>query len=277
LQRYDFKAGQFVPFLSGISAEAVDFSKDGEWVTYVTIPEGTPWRSKLDGSQRLQLTFRPMRAFLPRWSPDRKRIAFMAQIPGKPWKNHLISSEGGIPEQIVPGQRNEDGPSWSPDGNSVAFGYLTFLETEDFGPTAIQLVDLRTRRISTLPGSQGLYSAVWSPDGAYIASEAHRNRKLVLFDLASNIRTDLLNSYEDFFCWSRDGKYIYWKIGEGQPAGIYRIRISDRKLDLVVSLEQVRLAMGAFGPWSGLAPDNSPLIVRDIGTQEIYALDWMAP
>ena len=29
--------------------------------------------------------------------------------------------------------------------------------------------------------------------------------------------------------------------------------------------------------WTGLAPDDSPLVLRDIGTQEIYALDWAAP
>jgi hypothetical protein len=26
-----------------------------------------------------------------------------------------------------------------------------------------------------------------------------------------------------------------------------------------------------------MAPDDSPLLLRDTGTQEIYALDWQAP
>jgi Tol biopolymer transport system component/DNA-binding winged helix-turn-helix (wHTH) protein len=272
LQRYDEKSSQFVSFLSGISAEGVDFSKDGEWATYVTIPEGILWRSKLDGSQRLQLTFPPMRATMPRWSPNRKQIAFSAQVPGKPWKNHLISAEGGIPEQIVPGPRNEDGPSWSPDGNSLAFGYMTFLEHEGSGPFTIQLVDLKTRGVSTLPGSEGLYSASWSPDGAYVAAETADNSKLVLFDRALNKWMDLVSSGVGYFEWSRDGKHIYVESGS-----IIRARISDHKLERVVSLERIRLATGAFGPWIGLAPDNSPLVVRDVGTQEIYALDWVAP
>jgi hypothetical protein len=29
--------------------------------------------------------------------------------------------------------------------------------------------------------------------------------------------------------------------------------------------------------WVGPAPDDSPLLVRDAGTQDIYALDWEAP
>ena len=65
--RYDSKSRQFVPYFSDVSAEGLDFSRDGERVTYVAFPEGTLWRSKVDGSERLQLTFSPKQAFLPRW------------------------------------------------------------------------------------------------------------------------------------------------------------------------------------------------------------------
>jgi len=41
LMRYDMKTGQFVPYLSGISAQGVSFSSDGNWVAYVTFPQGT--------------------------------------------------------------------------------------------------------------------------------------------------------------------------------------------------------------------------------------------
>lgn len=43
---YDTKSKQFMPYLSGISADTVDFSKDGQWITYVAVPDGTLWRSK---------------------------------------------------------------------------------------------------------------------------------------------------------------------------------------------------------------------------------------
>jgi hypothetical protein len=33
----------------------------------------------------------------------------------------------------------------------------------------------------------------------------------------------------------------------------------------------------SVGEWNGLAPDDSPLILRDVATQEIYALNWEAP
>jgi len=48
-------------------------------------------------------------------------------------------------------------------------------------------------------------------------------------------------------------------------------------LEKVASLEGVQRFQANFGPWSGLAPDDSPLVTRDNSNQEIYALDWAAP
>src|SRR5262249_24526379 len=53
LVRYDTKAQQWGSYLSGISAEHLDFSRDGEGVVYVTYPEGSLWRSKRDGRERV--------------------------------------------------------------------------------------------------------------------------------------------------------------------------------------------------------------------------------
>jgi hypothetical protein len=78
--------------------------------------------------------------------------------------------------------------------------------------------------------------------------------------------------------WSREGKYIYFSsFGSSDPA-FYWLRVTDHKLEQVASMKDLgRQAYGTFGPWTGVAPDGSPLALRDIGTQEIYALDWEAP
>jgi Tol biopolymer transport system component len=171
---------QFAPYLSGLSAEGVNFSADGDWITYVTYPEGALWRSKVDGSQRLQLSFPPLRALAPRWSPDGKRIIFQGMLPGKPWKILLVSSEGGSPQQLMSEDCAEWGPTWAPDGASIVFEARVTLSDR-----AIRLLDLRTNQISLLSGAMMMFSPRWSPDGRYIAGMPFDSRKLMLFDVTT--------------------------------------------------------------------------------------------
>jgi len=278
LVRYDSKSQEFLPYLSGISAEGVDFSRDGAWVAYVVFPEGTLWRSKLDGSERLQLSFPPMQAGLPRWSPDGKRIVFMATTPGKPMKIYSVSPEGGTPEPLMPSETNEFDPGWSPDGNLLVFGSHALFEVST-SALAIRLLDLRSLRVSTLPGSEGLYAPRWSPHGAYLVAQKPGPENLWLFDFKDQKWEELTKVAAGYFGWSRGSDFIYFDnfISHKPDAAFFRVRISDHKLERVVSLKGLFPVAGFQGPWTGLTPDDSPLLLRNVGTQEIYALDWEAP
>ncbi|HKQ73648.1 MAG TPA: winged helix-turn-helix domain-containing protein [Blastocatellia bacterium] len=275
LSRYDAKKRQLVSYLGGISAEYLDFSRDGEWIAYVNYPEGSLWRSKVGGEERRQLSFSQMRAALPRWSPDGKQIVFMASTPGKRWKTYLISADGGTPQQLMPDERSEYDPGWSPDGNTLVFAARTNRELSDL---AIYLFEMGTRQLSKLPGSEGLYSPRWSPDGRYIA--AHNGglqNRLLLFDITTQKWTELLAGQQASGPhWSRDGKYIYFVSSDGGER-IFRLGIGDRKVELCASLKGFRLAQSVFGIWFGWTPDDQPLMLRDEGTQDIYALEWQIP
>ena len=214
LMRYDTKTGQFVPYLSGISAEGVSFSSDGQWVAYVSFPEGTLWRSKLDGSERLQLTFSLLQAFQPYWSPDGKSIAFMGQEYGKTWQIYVVPAEGGSPRMLSPSDRNHADPSWSPDGLSLAFGALPAKEPDNAG--GVFILDLKTNRISKVVGSENMFSPHWSPDGRYINAETSDALKQTLFDFKTHTWAELTSGTAvGYPNWSRDSKYIYCDV---QPA-----------------------------------------------------------
>jgi len=273
LVRLDAKSGEFVPYLGGISAYTVDFSRDGQWVTYVAYPEGTLWRSKLDGSERLQLTFPPMIAHLPRWSPDASQIAFQGFTPVKPWTIYLVSAEGGSVQEIAPGLGDV---GWTADGRSVVYSeFWELAQAGAGGKLAIQLMDLSTRQVSTLPDSEGLYSPRPSPDGRYIAAIRAGPEVLLVFDVAARKWIEPTAPRVGYPSWSHDSKYVYFDNWEGDT--LYRLRVSDRKLQRLASLKGVRRTGGPVTGWSALAPDDSFLVLRDTGTQEIYALDWEAP
>jgi serine/threonine protein kinase/Tol biopolymer transport system component len=274
LHRFNQQTQQFVPYLSGQSVEGVEISRDGQWVTYTSYPEESLWRSKVDGSQRLQLTFPPMHAALPRWSPDGKQIAFGADLTGGGMKNYLVSSDGGPPQELPSKGENVGDPNWSPDGKSVVFwSALGFPKGEEM---RVNIVDLRTGTVSVVPGSEGLFSPHWSPDGRYIAAISGHNQNLMLFDFETHKWLELAKVPTAFPNWSRDGKYVHFH-SFGDDAALYRVRVSDHKLERIVSLKGIRLTIGTVGTWCGLAPDDSPLVLRDVGTQEIYVLDLQRP
>jgi Tol biopolymer transport system component/DNA-binding winged helix-turn-helix (wHTH) protein len=274
LMRYDSESRLFVTFLSGISAEDLDFSRDGKWVAYVTFPEGVLWRSRVDGSERLQLSSLPVKAAMPHWSPDGKRIAFSASTPGKPWQIFLISADGGSPEQLIPSEHDELDANWSPDGESFVFGESSYSPT-----SSIYALDLHTRQVSTLPGPKGLFSPRWSPDGHFIVATSYDLLKLLLFDLTTQTWSELDSGHmHGYPVWSRDAKYLYFSSPLEKGIPFYRLRVADRKLERVANANLPRgVAWGFFGAWTGLAPDDSPLLLRDTSMQEIYALDVLWP
>jgi len=262
-----------VPYLSGISAMGLDFSHDGEWVAYNDASDGTLWRSKVDGTQKLQLVFPPMLAYLPRWSPNGKQIAFFGHPPGEPWQIYVVPAEGGTPELLYRSTTNAADPNWSPDGKSLAFGENS-LNNQG---SAVYILDLKTRQASKLPGSDGLYSPRWSPDGRYLAAIPLDSLKLMLFDFTTQKWTELANLFVAYPTWSRDSHYLYFDGILDNQESYFRAQVSSGKLERIFSLKGFQAAGGAFGNWSGLAPDETPLVVRDASIQEIYALDWDRP
>ena len=275
LVRYDLNSHQFSPFLSGISATDVDLSKDGQWVTYVAFPEGTLWRSKIDGSARLQLTLPPLQVSLPRWSPDGKRIAFVDGTLGRPPKIYLVSADGGTPTKAISGEQSEGEPSWSPDGNSLLFAPWFWLGGEQETPS-IHKLDLQTGRVSMVSDSAGLFSPRWSPDGRQIAAlRADPSEALMLYD-SGRQKWEELRKSAAFPNWSRDGRYIYFDDPYRDDPAIYRVRISDRRLERLATLDPGKLAWAIVGKWTGLGPDDSPMVLRDTSVEEIFALHWNA-
>ena len=275
LVRYDPLSGQFVPYLSGISAFDADFSRDGQWVAYVAYPDGTLWRSRVDGSDRLQLTHPPLSAGGPpefvagtHWSPDGKRLVFLGTVQHKT-SAYLVSADGGVPQPVpMPEERGWVPRSWSPDGGTLALGH------RGDPPTPIQLLDLQTGRFSKVPGSEGLFEPHWSPEGSHLAALSVDGLRLLLYDFASSRWRELLSAKErlGFPIWSKDGRSIV--VSEGSTR--VRLGIADGRRELLATFEGFRRPANA-GDWVGQAPDDSVITLRDLSVQEIFALDWEAP
>jgi len=215
-----------------------------------------------------------MRAALAHWSPDGQQIAFSGATPGKPWKVFLISKDGGSPQAVTSDQTQETDPTWSPDGNTLAFGHQDVLHAEN---TFVELFNLKTHQTLELAGSRQIFAPRWSPDGRFIIAISYDGNSLMLCDVKNDKWRKLdikLNSF-GYLAWSRDSAYVYFDTFLSTNAGYFRVRISDSRVEKLADLKKVRQFGDQFGPgsWTGLGTGDIPLLPRDISAQEIYAFD----
>jgi Tol biopolymer transport system component/DNA-binding winged helix-turn-helix (wHTH) protein len=276
LSRVDPATKEIKPFLAGISADNVAFSRDGKFVAYVSFPEGVLWKANRDGSNPVQLTDPPMYIGSPRWSPDGSQIVFFAPSADHAYA-YTIASEGGIPKRILPEDNGRQGnPDWSPDGKKIVFDSAS---ARDAKTGDLRILDLESRQVTVVPGSAGTWSPRWSPDGRYIAALSWKTSILKVFDMETQRWSALpVKGVARYPAFSRDSQYIYYiyvLFSHKSDAGIFRIPVKGGEVELVADLKDWHAGGGAvleLDPWMDLDPSNAPLLLRDTGTEDIYAL-----
>jgi len=291
------RKSRFSVNLPGVSAGEADILGKSEWITYVAHPELTLWRSKLDGSSRTQLTYAPMQAHMPRWSPDGTQIAFMASRPGKPWKIFVIPAEGGTPHEVTAGDHtqgdhsqsdhnpgdhnqgdhNQGDPSWTPKGDAIVFAGMPWLEYGTAAGPNIHIADVKTAQVTDVPDSENLFSPRCSQDGRYVAALSADSTKLLLYNTEKKSWSQLAVSRFAFENWSHDGKYLYAEDYSDKTDDLVRVSVATGKEERLLSLKDVPRGFDPWEFWIGLAPDDSLLMMRDRSTQEIYSLEVRFP
>ena len=264
LVRYDAKLKQFLPLLPGVAAFSPTFSRDGQWVSYTVFPDHPLWRSRTDGTDSLQLTFPPAQIFYPSISPDGTHVAYSTSAGA----TCVISMEGGTPQTLV--QADTHSARWSPDSSR-----LVLIDTSNPGNSTIQIFDLRTGKRSVVPASRGFYAVRWVADDL-LAGITEDSKKIMIFDIGAQKWSDLVSAtlpgYMVNVEHSPDYKYVYYTTGGPEPMA-FRIRLADRKVEAIISLKSLPIAVGpGENTQFGVAADGSPVFARDIGTREIYAL-----
>jgi DNA-binding winged helix-turn-helix (wHTH) protein/Tol biopolymer transport system component len=272
LVRLDSQSKQLRPYLKGISAEFLSFSPNGKWLAYVTYPEGILWRANIDGSNPIQLTEPSLDPLNPRWSPDSSRILFgNLVVSSESATAYVVPSDGSGPAQrILPqGPDNQADPGWSPDGLKVVFASGIPRGQKD---EHLSMLDLQTGTVTVVPGSEGFRSPRWSRDGRYLMALSYTPPCLRVLDFRTGQWSGLpIQGDVNFPSFSHDGKFIYALDHLGAERFIFRIPVIGGKPQRLFDLKDVKMT-GRLTFSLSLDPTDAPLLLRETGSSEIYAL-----
>jgi serine/threonine protein kinase len=270
LHFYDEQEKRFLPYLGGLPAMQLVVSPDRKWMVYTDYPRGYLWRCKIDGTEKLQLT--ESLAQMPTWSPDSKWIAY------SDWSElYRVNVDGGAPDKLTSEGFMEVLPSWSPDGKSIYFNDYPI-----GGHFRIRILDLETKKVSTMPGSDGYYAPLWSPDGQYLAAIQNPPKSLAVYSVKTKEWKQLKVFEHDwgFFVWAPDSKSLYLMRGPSEAAtgeqnGIYRLTVPDGKWELFTKFTGLNgVLRGGAQDFLSITPEGNIAATNDTSVSQIYRLKW---
>jgi serine/threonine protein kinase/Tol biopolymer transport system component len=265
LRAYDPVSKKLAPFLEDLSMLGFVISPDRQWMAYTEYPSRNLWKSKLDGSEKLQLTH--SYAVMEQWSPDGKWLVY------SDWKDlFLVSSDGGAPQKLTPDGDTPIAPTWFSNGKTIAFSYFP---VPDKLPR-IWVVDLATRQISAMPMGDGYYYPSWSPDGKYLVAMAENPARMALYSTATKTWKDL-RSFPDpwgFWSWASDSKALYMALFLGKATdGVYRMTIPQGGWEKLTGVEGINPA-SSVETFVSITREGQPAVMNRTGAAQIYLLRW---
>ena len=275
LQKIDAHTNRPESLLLNAYADDAVVSPDGQWTLYTDHPEGSLWRSRTDGSQRLRLTKTPLTASSPRWFQDGKQILFTGEEPGRPRQVYLLSADGGAMRAVLPNGREATSADWSPDGSQIV---VCMREQKTQPKYGIYLFKPQTSQWTFLPDSRGFSDPRWSPDGRFIAALDETKHNLMLYDfLTEKWNSIAAGGLLSSAYWSRDASSLYFQDQLDAGQAVSRIRIKDHRVEHVFDFGDNLRAGPTRCLFTGLGQDGALYVMIERGLTDIYALDLDLP
>jgi hypothetical protein len=165
-------------------------------------------------------------------------------------------------------------PYWSPDGHSLAFDDVLPEVGPEQNSSEIHVLDLKSGKIAMIPQARGKSRPAWV-DQETLVAVADDGSKVLRYDFKTQAWSNLAAGPYSA-CTAIDGKYVYCMTMEPARPAVVRIRVADGRLEPLADLSVLNRV--TYGSRELNMTSNGDLVfTRDIGTQEIYALNVRWP
>jgi Tol biopolymer transport system component len=267
LVQFDIGTGKQQLLLPDKAVEIVAFSPDRRRIVVCAHRELIV--SNNDGSEPRTLLTRMIQSAFPQWSPDGKHVVVSTRRKGEPWRVSMINMTDFSMEELTDTLINGLHPTFSPDGSQVLFGNIPSVD-DLVHPVRLFMLDVSTKTMEAIPGSEGLYSPSWSGSGEYIAALDSRSNHLMLYTVASRKWLRLTKEPAGYPAWANDSSVIYFAHREPDGLWFNRVDVKTGAKRRLFRVEGEKL----LTRWIGVHPNGSLLAARDSSVQEIYAIPF---
>jgi Tol biopolymer transport system component/DNA-binding winged helix-turn-helix (wHTH) protein len=275
LGQLDPRTSRFSTLSVDANAEEASVSPDGQVVVYFDRPDGSLWRSRTDGSQRVRLTNAPLQGLSPRWSPKGEQILFTGTHTGQPRQIYSVSWDGGSLRPVLPKGWDGLNADWSPDGYRIV---VTMRNPKTHPQYGLYLLEPTTAALKELPDSKDLIEPRWSPTGRYIVALDDSNHRLMLYDVRKDEWSEIASGgFLQAPHWSADGSSIYFQDELNDAESVFRVDVATRRAERVLGFESILRGSATQCLFSGVGADGSIYTMIERGVTDIYAVDLDLP
>ena len=218
-------------------------SPDGKRLVYITVVEGREqlFIMNVDGTGAVQITRDDADHEDPAWSPDGKTIAFVYMKNGLEIISILTIDGSGV-QQLTPKSVKAIHPNWSPDGSTLAYCTDDDLAPPRKNDSDIVVINILTRRMTTLiTGGVNTYPA-WSPDGKRLAFRrmlGEMNSEVFVANADGSDAHNLTNhpAFDGWPSWSPDGTKIAFASNRNSSYQIFIMNADGSEMRLLANTE----------------------------------------
>jgi WD40 repeat protein len=267
-------SGDFPPVLEGLSIDSLSISHDGKWVAFTTYPDGSLWKSRLDGSERIRLSDPHLQVRSPQWTADDSEIFHLRANEGEAWSMARLNLASGAVETLIDRGAAIESYASTPVGERIAYNTV---DDSHLGTSNVVILSLAGRKVEAVPQSSDLTELKWSKDGRYLAAVTTNQHALRLFDSETRgWRTVIAAEEVRSIAWDREQNILYFASESGNRRFVRKYLVSNHSVSDVMDLPD-RYWHGQTSKVLEMAPKGNLIYGFSHGGTEVYDLNVELP